>query len=320
MEDAHVAVMLDSKVFPSAAMFAVLDGHGGREVSQLAARLLASEVHACGREQLRDALPACKDTGKMPAPCLRKALEDALPRLDDKLHRGLLGLGRLCPSVMHPFCTIGSTACVAAVDLRRREVVCANVGDSRAFIIRKGKALALSDDHKPENPAERTRIRCAGGDVVKVGPCYRVDGNLNLSRALGDFDFKSNAALPPWKQKVTAFPDSTCTSFRGGSQELLVVACDGLFEKRSNQDIADLIWPRYQSGVELEQIGDEILHACCARSCRGRPIEEGTDNESVILVKLPAEDGGADLAGVTFRIRDPLKRRLFGTSMARRAD
>ena len=35
----------------------------------------------------------------------------------------------------------------------------------------------------------------AGGQVLKVGPCHRVDGNLNLSRALGDFDFKANSEL-----------------------------------------------------------------------------------------------------------------------------
>merc|ERR1712151_827455 len=101
----------------------------------------------------------------------------------------------------------GSTACVTAVDFAAREVHVANVGDSRAMLIRNGKALALSEDHKPENPMERSRIRAAGGQVVRVGPCHRVDGNLNLSRALGDFHLKANSALPPEEQKVIAFPD-----------------------------------------------------------------------------------------------------------------
>merc|ERR1719491_828825 len=140
--------------------------------------------------------------------------------------------------MLHPFSSQGCTACVVGFDFAKREVVCANVGDSRAFIIRKGKAVALSEDHKPENPEERNRIRAAGGTVVKAGPCHRIDGNLNLSRALGDFYLKANGALPPEKQKVIAVPDTKHDTFHGGPQELLVVACDGLFEKRTNQDIA----------------------------------------------------------------------------------
>jgi len=166
----------------------------------------------------------------------------------------------------------------------------ANVGDSRALLIRDGKAIALSEDHKPENPIERTRIRGAGGQVIKIGPCHRVDGNLNLSRALGDFNLKATAGLPPEKQKVIAVPDVTKTPFQGGSSEILVLACDGLFERNSNQDIANLIWPKVKMGKALEQIATEVLHQCCARSLRGRPIEEGTDNETIILVQLPAAD------------------------------
>ena len=38
--------------------------------------------------------------------------------------------------------------------------------------------------------------------VIKIGACHRVDGNLNLSRAFGDFSLKA-AALPPEKQKAS---------------------------------------------------------------------------------------------------------------------
>lgn len=61
-------------------------------------------------------------------------------------------------------------------------VYCANSGDSRAVGFSNKKTLALSEDHKPEDPAEESRIHLAGG-VVELG---RVNGNLNLSRALGD--------------------------------------------------------------------------------------------------------------------------------------
>lgn len=58
----------------------------------------------------------------------------------------------------------------------------ANVGDSRCVLSRAGKAIDLSEDHKPENSPERERIVAAGGKVTAEG---RVNGGLNLSRALG---------------------------------------------------------------------------------------------------------------------------------------
>ena len=54
--------------------------------------------------------------------------------------------------------------------------------------------VALSDDHKPDNAAEKARIMAAGGFVEE----NRVNGSLNLSRSMGDFEYKSNTAKD-WK-------------------------------------------------------------------------------------------------------------------------
>eukprot|EP00401_Gymnodinium_catenatum_P050606 CAMPEP_0117490568 /NCGR_PEP_ID=MMETSP0784-20121206/17617_1 /TAXON_ID=39447 /ORGANISM="" /LENGTH=395 /DNA_ID=CAMNT_0005285329 /DNA_START=258 /DNA_END=1445 /DNA_ORIENTATION=- len=298
MEDHHVVTMLDESVLDDTAVFAVFDGHGGKDVSALAASLLVSELsEICRQDKGTNSEVSSKgtDSGQF----LQTALKNMLPRLDERILRGYMGLGRMLPFFTHPYATCGSTACVVAVSFTRREVFVANLGDSRAILIRNGKAIALSTDHKPEDPAERTRIRAAGGQVLKMGPCYRVDGTLNLSRALGDFHLKANRKLPPEAQKVVAFPDCTQTPFRGGSEELLVVACDGLFEKCSNQDVADIVWPRVRQGMSLTKVGQELLHACCARGFDGRPVEPGTDNETVLLVKLPpARPETKDAAGL----------------------
>ena len=73
-------------------------------------------------------------------------------------------------------------------------IVCANAGDSRSVMGSLGKATALSFDHKPTNPTERTRIQRAGGFVNGEG---RVNGNLNLSRAIGDLTYKKNKRISP---------------------------------------------------------------------------------------------------------------------------
>lgn len=54
----------------------------------------------------------------------------------------------------------------------------------------------------------------------------RVNGNLALSRAIGDFEFKKTADLGPEQQIVTAFPDVSEHDITA-DDEFLVIACDG---------------------------------------------------------------------------------------------
>jgi serine/threonine protein phosphatase PrpC len=51
-------------------------------------------------------------------------------------------------------------------------------------------------------------------------------GNLALSRAIGDFEFKQNFSIPPESQVVTADPEITVHDVTE-SDEFLVIACDG---------------------------------------------------------------------------------------------
>jgi len=69
---------------------------------------------------------------------------------------------------------------------------------------------------------EKARI-CAAGGFVDFG---RVNGNLALSRAIGDFEFKKGAELSPEQQIVTAYPDVIAHTITD-DDEFLVIACDG---------------------------------------------------------------------------------------------
>jgi serine/threonine protein phosphatase PrpC len=87
-------------------------------------------------------------------------------------------------------------------------IICANAGDSRSVLAKKGKkeeiiTEPLSEDHKPENEEEYKRIIAAGGHVEE----NRVNGNLALSRALGDFEYKQNKQKNYKEQMVTCFPE-----------------------------------------------------------------------------------------------------------------
>ncbi|KAM0874215.1 hypothetical protein ACQ4PT_037536 [Festuca glaucescens] len=131
-----------------------------------------------------------------------------------------------------PIC--GSTACVALV--RNKQLVVANAGDSRCVISRGGQAYNLSRDHKPELVAERERIQKAGG-FIRMG---RINGSLNLSRAIGDMEFKQNKFLPPEKQIVTSNPDINVVELCD-DDDFLVVACDGIWDCMSSQQLVDFI-------------------------------------------------------------------------------
>lgn len=91
----------------------------------------------------------------------------------------------------------GTTAITALI--KGQKIYCANVGDSRIVASINGRAEALSEDHKPSNQGEYDRITAAGGWV----DCNRVNGNLALSRALGDFAFKRNTEKSAEEQIVT---------------------------------------------------------------------------------------------------------------------
>jgi len=82
----------------------------------------------------------------------------------------------------------GTTACV--VFISESHIYCSNAGDSRGVLYRGKKGVvALSDDHKPDNAGELARIEKASHHVEDS----RVDGNLALSRAFGDFQYKDQA-------------------------------------------------------------------------------------------------------------------------------
>ena len=73
-------------------------------------------------------------------------------------------------------------------------IYCANAGDSRAVVCNgEGIAENLSEDHKPDNKGEKDRIYKAGSTVTEG----RVDGNLNLSRSIGDLKHKKVPGLTP---------------------------------------------------------------------------------------------------------------------------
>eukprot|EP00897_Mesotaenium_endlicherianum_P010202 jgi/Mesen1/920/ME000117S00083 len=171
----------------------------------------------------------------------------------------------------------GCTAVCALV--RGDQLIVANAGDSRCIISRNGKALALSEDHKPDLQAEKERILKAGGFVADG----RINGSLNLSRAIGDMEFKQSPNLPPGAQIVTAIPELQVVTVTK-EDEFLVLACDGIWDVKSSQQVVTFIRKRLLKNKLLSTICEELCNDCVAPDTNGSGV--GTDNMSVVIVQF----------------------------------
>ncbi|KAG1684372.1 putative protein phosphatase 2C T23F11.1 [Nymphon striatum] len=152
-----------------------------------------------------------------------------------------------------------------------------NIGDSRAIASVKGQVQNLSYDHKPNNELENKRIVAAGGWV----DFNRVNGNLALSRALGDFVFKKNTSKSSEEQIVIAYPDVIVKDITA-DHEFLVLACDGIWDVLTNEEVVDFIRVRIAQKMEPEDICEELMTRCLAPDCQMGGL--GCDNMTVILV------------------------------------
>jgi serine/threonine protein phosphatase PrpC len=170
----------------------------------------------------------------------------------------------------------GTTALIV---LRRGGVLhVANLGDSRVVLSRGGVAKQLSQDHTPE--LDKDRIESAGGwittdkelpfrklqdmdledpivqglakETVKWNIVTRVNGELAVARSLGDADYKLGARMSSYEW---CYPDRIPRTFTSDvvsnvpdtyefdvhpDDEFMVLACDGLWEVLSSQNVVDL--------------------------------------------------------------------------------
>ncbi|KAI7999140.1 putative protein phosphatase 2C 60 [Camellia lanceoleosa] len=255
MEDAHTAYLdLDT----STSFFGVYDGHGGKVVAKFCAKFLHQQV-------LKHEAYLAGDVGTS----VQKAFFRGgrkLPALGDKINKftvmieGLIWSPRGGEGNDHmddwafeegPHSdfsgpTSGCTACVAII--RNNQLIVANAGDSRCVISRKGQG-------------ERERILKAGG-FIHAG---RVNGSLNLARAIGDMEFKQNKFLPVEKQIVTAKPDINTVELCD-DDDFMVLACDGIWDCMSSQELVDFIHEQLITESKLSVVCERVLDRCLAPS------------------------------------------------------
>lgn len=207
MEDRHVSLPTFNHLFGLSdsvdrAYFAVFDGHGGMD----AARYASVHVHTNAShlpELLTD--PAA-------------ALKEAFRRTDEmflwKAKRERLQSG-----------TTGVCALITGATLH-----VAWLGDSQVILVQQGQVVKLMEPHKPERQDEKERIEALGG-FVSFMDCWRVNGTLAVSRAIGDV-FQ--------KPYVSGEADAASRELTG-SEDYLLLACDGFFDVVPHQEVSGLV-------------------------------------------------------------------------------
>ena len=115
-------------------------------------------------------------------------------------------------------------------------------------------------DHKPYCEAEKNRIEAAGGAVLM----QRVNGCLAVSRALGDFDYKAQAKLPPAQQLVSPEPEVDILE-RCEEDQFVLLACDGVWDVLENEEAVELIGARLRVSDSIEKTTGGLLEKALYR-------------------------------------------------------
>ncbi|KAI5632737.1 protein phosphatase 2C domain-containing protein [Phthorimaea operculella] len=254
MEDRHVEIgnleaLFGIETTEPTSFYAVYDGHAG----SAAAMYCAAHLH----QYLVESPYFTTD--------LRRALRDAFLKTDTEFVRKS-NQERACG---------GSTA--VAVTVRGRKLLAAWAGDSLALLAKRMRLMQLVRAHKPHRQDERDRIEQSGGTVMYWGT-WRVNGQLAVSRAIGDAQYK------PY---VTARPE-TATVDLDGDEDFVVVACDGLWDFVSEDDVALSVYRQIASDPVAcdglwDFVSEDDVVLSVYRQIASDPVDLDGDEDFVVV-------------------------------------
>lgn len=276
MEDAHIAQINQGKD-RKLHIFGVFDGHGGKEVSQFVKAHFTQELINNKYYLLDDLSTALIQTfllmdELMISPSGKEKLKQysIISKKEDekqdkeakegnnKKNNKLEYLAKMVEVKQQEenadiAMMVGCTACVCVIDENNKKIYVANAGDSRVVLCKQGKAYQMSIDHKPDLSYEKNRIYKGNGWVSEG----RIKCNLNLSRSIGDLEYKQDSSLLPKDQIITAYPDIVIENY---SQEcnFIIIGCDGIWDCISNQEACDFVSERINTET-LSDIINELM-------------------------------------------------------------
>ncbi|VDK40528.1 unnamed protein product [Taenia asiatica] len=281
MEDAHCAITRLPGHLKDWSFFAVFDGHAGALVSERCAAELLKRI--VDTEEFKKIDPELAPS----IPEVRQGIREGFLALDEEL--------RNLPEIANGSDRSGSTA--VCVLITPKHIFFVNCGDSRAVLIRDGEVGFATTDHKPAHPSEKERIQKAGGSVI----VERVNGNLAVSRSLGDYSYKTARDLGPTEQLISPEPEITVIDRQPEHDQMVVLACDGVWDVVSNEDLCRVVSERMRSVGDLSRVCNEVIDYCLYNG--------SSDNMSMVLVAFePAPKVDPELQAKDKRLEETVER------------
>ena len=234
--------------------FAIFDGHGGKEVSSFLSQnfynVLFNQLK--NLDNVEDSLENLNKIASL--------IKNAFLLIDKEIIDD--------PSLKE---LVGSTATILFLfklgtkDSFSKYLICANIGDSKGYIISNKKIYQITTDHNCRNEKEASRIVDRGGIVIN----NRVLGTLMLTRSFGDKNMK--------KHGVTCEPDFFCKKIKD-HDKFVIIASDGLWDVISENDITEFVNTYENKILSSEEFSQKIVDLA---------IKKGTtDNVSCIVIKF----------------------------------
>jgi serine/threonine protein phosphatase PrpC len=206
-------------------LFVVADGMGGAQAGEVASRVAVETFH----EGLRDGADAERS--------LIAQVQEANSRINELSHASAEHAG------------MGTT--ITVVYVGEQEVSIAHVGDSRAYCLRAGELLRLTDDHSLVD------------ELIREGKLTPEEAEEHPQRSV------ITRALGP-----EATVEVDVRSFRGRPDDVYLICSDGLTTMLGESELLDIL------------LAHESLHDCGEALIKAANAAGGKDNITVVLFRL----------------------------------
>jgi len=251
--------MVLTRTGPGGALLAVADGMGGHQAGEVASHLALSSL----QEALHRFIDELDDPPQTTAE--RQLVPDKTkPGITNQLAKTLRAAITIANKTIYDYALdnqddAGNLGCTLTAALIRNELmVVANVGDSRAYLLRDGLLEQLTEDHS--YVSQLVRAGQLSPESIYDHPQRNV-----ITRALGN--------------QYTVKPDIRTHALQPGDQ--LLLCSDGLWEMLREPAVIGAIMTE---AADLETAVAELINA--ANSCGGY------DNIGLVVAKaIPAEKG-----------------------------
>lgn len=258
----RAVIQASTESHPEVSIFGIFDGHDGNKASEYCSKYMVKNI------------TAQKTFPKSMAKAITQGFLKTDKKFLDKVESG------------------GSTAIVAVLERQKNKkatLFVANAGDSRCVASVAGSAVPLSVDHKPDIPAEQERVNATTHEVQqsveivqgKRLKISRIDGTLAVSRAIGDGDFKDDPNKPQALQAVSPVPEIQTVEITP-EHEFAVLACDGLWDVLSNQEVIDFV----KSKISTVTVPDDLVTITKALVSHAVYEKQSTDNVTALIIKF----------------------------------